>query len=327
MRVVSGIQPSGPTHLGNYLGAIEQFLDLQTAAAEALYFIADLHALTTVHDGQRLHAASLSLAADLVALGLDPERVALFRQSDIPEVPALAWLLATVTPVGLLERGHAYKDKLARGLSGSAGLLTYPVLMAADILLYDADAVPVGADQQQHLEIAREIGTKLNRKLGALLVKPPRALVKPAVAIVPGLDGTKMSKSYGNTLDLFADEAELRRRIMGIQTDSTPVEAPKPLGSPLLALLELLSSPEEAEEHRRSWSAGGVGYAAYKHRLADRLVERFSAARAQRRRLSERPELLESSLRRGAERARAIAREVWGRVSTAAGIGSPPAFG
>jgi tryptophanyl-tRNA synthetase len=321
MRVVSGIQPSGRLHLGNYFGAVAQFLRFQAEADEALYFVADLHALTTVHDGRLLARQTRDIAADLLSLGLDPERSGLFVQSAIAEVTKLAWLLATITPVGLLRRGHSYKDKVEQGLPASVGLFTYPVLMAADILLYGADAVPVGQDQAQHLEFARDIATKFNATFVPgfdPILKPPRPIVLEASAVVPGVDGRKMSKSYGNTIDLFVDEATVRRQVMAIKTDSTPVDAPKPEPAPLLSLLTLLCGEDEGREHQRSWRAGGVGYASYKRRLLERYHELFGGARQRRRELG--GDEVERALALGRERARACAAPLWREVVRAAGI-------
>ena len=336
MRILSGVQSSGKLHLGNYLGALRQFVQYQDEADEALYFIADLHALTTVRDPARLRQASLDVALDYLALGLDPGRAILFRQSDVPEIPMLAWILSTVTPVGLLERGHSYKDKLAKGIAPNSGLLFYPVLMAADILLYGSDAVPVGQDQKQHLEYARDIAAKFNLafvpgwdpadaegKAGGVpgILKLPESLILEQAAVVPGLDGQKMSKSYDNTLPLFEADKPLRKRIMGMKTDSTPVEAPKPAGSPLLALLVLLCEADEAAEHKRTWAEGGVGYGTYKKRLFERYLEVFGEARARRAELEADPQAVAEILNAGAAKARALAAPIWDQVVEATGVG------
>jgi len=339
MRVLSGVQPSGKVHLGNYFGALAQFIAFQDSADEALYFIADYHALTTVRDGAALRQGSLDVALDYLALGLDPAKAMLFRQSDIPEIPALAWLLSTVTPMGLLERGHSYKDKVARGISADAGLFTYPVLMAADILLYGADVVPVGRDQKQHLEFARDIATKFNVAFqpgydpqdptgaasgvpGILKLPDPHTL--EATAVVPGLDGQKMSKSYGNTIELFTPDKALKKRFMSIQTDSTPVEAPKPAPPhTLLSFLELLCEADEFSEHQRSWAEGGMGYGHYKLRLVERFHELFGEARARRAELERDPDFVIDVLREGAAKARAIAAPIWEAVVEATGVAGP----
>jgi tryptophanyl-tRNA synthetase len=225
MRILSGIQPSGALHIGNYFGMMRPAIALQ-AEGEALYFIADYHALTTVRDPETLRANSQRVAVDFLACGLDPERATLFRHSDVPQVTELAWILSTVAPMGLLERAHSYKDKLARGVAPTVGLFNYPVLMAADILIYDSDVVPVGKDQKQHVEMTRDLAVKINETFGQVF-KLPEPRINLQTQVVPGLDGQKMSKSYGNNIDIFGDEKETRKRVMSIVTDSTPVEAPK----------------------------------------------------------------------------------------------------
>ncbi len=339
MRVLSGIQSSGKLHLGNYFGAIAQFLELQNSGNECLIFIADLHALTTVRDADKLRELTRDVALDYLALGLDPTRdnVALFRQSDIAEVTELFWLLLAVTPMGLLERAHSYKDKIAKGIAPDAGLFTYPVLMASDILVYDSDEVPVGRDQQQHLEMARDIAIKFNQtfdpqyvaRLNAAkggedvhgVLKLPRARIQESTAVVLGIDGQKMSKSYGNTIDLFGDDKPTQKRIMSIKTDSTPVEAPKdPKSTPVHSLLKLFASPEEMAEIDKSFREGGKGYGHYKQRLAELFFERFGVARARRRELEKDPAKVDEVLAKGAERARERARVVLERARRAAGI-------
>ena len=249
MRILSGIQPSGVLHIGNYFGMMRPAIALQ-AEGEAFYFIADYHALTSLRDPALLRANSRQVALDFLACGLDPERASFFRQSDVPQVAELAWILSTVTPMGLLERAHSYKDKVARGLASSAGLFTYPVLMAADILIYDSDLVPVGRDQKQHVEITRDLAVKMNETFGEIL-KLPEPRIQTTTATVPGLDGQKMSKSYGNTIDIFGDEKESRKRVMSIVTDSTPVESPKnPDTSAIFQLFTLFATPEETAQMR-----------------------------------------------------------------------------
>lgn len=332
MRILSGIQPSGKLHLGNYFGMLRQCVELQNRADETpLYFIADLHALTTTHNGKQLHDNTIDLVLDFLALGLDPARSILFRQSDVPEHTQLAWILSTVTPMGLLERSHSYKDKTVRGIAASAGLFTYPVLMAADILLYGTDAVPVGKDQKQHLEITRDICTKFNtlyapgfsphdpKSVGIL--KSPEPYILDDVATVPGLDGQKMSKSYNNTIELFGDEAAVRKKFMAIKTDSTPIEAPKPVDSALLIMLKLLASPSEAKELTHSWEQGGVGYGTYKKRLADLFFETFGAAREKRKQLANDLSYVHQVMDDGAKRARAIAQATMHEVCKVTGVG------
>src|SRR5262245_16803826 len=259
MKVLSGIQPTGRFHWGNYFGAIQQYIALQDNE-QAFYFIADLHALTTVHDAKQLEQNTRDAALDLLALGLDPNKATLFRQSDVPEVTELMWLLMTVTQFSLLEKCHAYKDKVSKGLAADAGLFTYPVLMAADILLYDSDIVPVGVDQVQHIEVTRDVAQKFNHQYGDVFVLPaPRVLDDSAK--VPGTDGEKMSKSYGNTIELFEPEKQLRKKIMAIKTDSTPVEAPKnPEKCNLFTLYKLFASPEQQAALAARYRAGGMGY-------------------------------------------------------------------
>lgn len=338
MRVLSGIQSSGKLHLGNYFGAIAQFLELQGSGNECLIFIADLHALTTVRDGDKLRELTRDVALDYLALGLDPARddVALFRQSDIPEVTELFWILLAVTPMAMLENAHSYKDKIAKGIAPDAGLFTYPALMASDILVYDSDEVPVGRDQQQHLEMARDIAVKLNaafdpkylQRLNEAkgedvhgLLKLPRARIQEATAVVPGIDGQKMSKSYGNTIDLFGDDKPTQKRIMSIKSDSTPVEAPKdPNATPICALLKLFASEAEMREIDRTFREGGMGYGHYKQRLAELFFEKFGPARARRRELEKDPAAIEAVLAKGAARARERAKPVVERVRRAVGI-------
>src|SRR5213083_2382359 len=225
MRILSGIQPSGALHIGNYFGMMRPAIALQ-AEGEALYFIADYHALTTVRDPQALRENSRRVALDFLACGLDPERATLFRHSDVPQVTELAWILSTVAPMGLFERAHSYKDKLARGMAATVGLFSYPILMAADILIYDSDIVPVGKDQKQHIEMTRDLAAKMNETFG-LIFKLPEPRIEAATEVVPDLDGQKMSKSYGNNIDIFSDEKETWKRVMSIVTDSTPMESPK----------------------------------------------------------------------------------------------------
>ena len=259
MRILSGIQPSGVLHIGNYFGMMRPAIALQ-AEGDAFYFIADYHALTSVQDPQALRENNRRVALDFLACGLDPDRGALFLQSDVPQVTELAWILSTVTPMGLLERCHSYKDKTARGLAASAGLFTYPVLMAADILIYDSDVVPVGKDQKQHIEVTRDIAIKMNETFGPVF-KLPEPRIQSATETVPGLDGQKMSKSYGNTIDIFGAEKETRKRVMSIVTDSTPVEAPKdPAASSIAQLYALFANEAETSAMQEAFQRGGTGY-------------------------------------------------------------------
>jgi len=319
MRVLSGIQPSGKLHLGNYLGAISQHIELQNAH-EGLYFIANYHSLTTVHDSDLLRQLTLDVAIDYLALGLDPEKAMLFRQSDIPEVAELAWILSTVTGRGLLERAHSYKDKVAKGIVPSMGLMCYPILMAADILIYRSNLVPVGRDQVQHIEITQDIAGYFNNTYNCdVLVRPEAKLNEGAVA--PGIDGQKMSKSYGNAIDLFDTPKKTRKRIMSIKTDSTPVESSKdPERCTVFALLKLLASAEEADAWEDRYRKGGMGYGEAKGRLAELFEQAFGPARERREKLVTDRDAVEDVLKSGAARARKIACEVMHDVREACGI-------
>ncbi|HUK13322.1 MAG TPA: tryptophan--tRNA ligase [Thermoanaerobaculaceae bacterium] len=323
MRILSGVQPSGKLHIGNYFGAIRQFVELQNQAGnEGFYFVADLHAMTTIKDGAELRENSFRVAADYIALGLDPDRSVLYRQSDIPEVGELAWMLSTVTPMGLLQRGHSYKDKVAKGISPNHGLFAYPVLMAADILIVHADKVPVGKDQKQHLEMTRDIAAAFNQTYGGQLLKVPAELILPEVAVVPGIDGQKMSKSYGNTLEIFAPEGELKKRVMSIVTDSTPVAEPKPTrGNSLYALLKLFTPAAEWPAAKRMFTEGGTGYGEVKKRLLALILDTFREARIRREELERDPAFVHATLQRGAERARAVVGGVMAACRRACGLG------
>jgi tryptophanyl-tRNA synthetase len=288
---------------------------------EALYFIADLHALTTVRAPAALRDHTRNLAIDFLACGLDPARSTFFRQSDVPAVTELAWILSTVTPMGLLERCHSYKDKTARGFAASHGLFAYPVLMAADILLYDSDLVPVGKDQKQHLEVTRDIAVKINEAYGADTLKLPEACIQETTATVPGLDGAKMSASYGNTIDIFEDEKSLKKKIMGIPTDSTPVESPKPTEhSTILDLYRLVASPSDHDQMLADFRAGGHGYGDFKKRLLVATWEKFAPERRRRADLLADPAYVEAVLTTGAEKAAAAADIVLSRVKSAVGL-------
>jgi tryptophanyl-tRNA synthetase len=319
MRILSGIQPSGILHIGNYFGMMRPAIALQSEG-EAFYFIADYHALTSLHDPSALRENSRRVALDFLACGLDPERAALFRQSDVPQVAELAWILSTVTPMGLLERCHSYKDKTARGLQASAGLFTYPVLMAADILIYDSDVVPVGKDQKQHLEVTRDVAVKINETFGNVF-KLPEPRIQTATETVPGLDGQKMSKSYGNTIDIFGDEKETRKRVMSIVTDSTPVEAPKdPDSSAIFQLYSLVADEAQKAEMREAFLKGGTGYGEFKKRLFVALWEYFAPMRARRDEILAQPDYIDDVLADGAQRANQIADGVMCRVRDAVGL-------
>jgi tryptophanyl-tRNA synthetase len=320
MRILSGIQPSGTPHLGNYFGMMKPAIELQERG-EAYYFIADFHALTTVQNAEALRANVRELALDFLACGLDPARSVFFRQSDVPQVAELAWILSTVTPMGLLERCHSFKDKTSRGIAASHGLFAYPVLMAADILIYDSDIVPVGRDQKQHLEVTRDIAIKMNETYGEIF-KLPEPAIQESTAVVPGLDGAKMSKSYQNTIDLFAPENVLRKKIMGIKTDSTPVEAPKPVeGSVILALHKLVASEADHRAMENDFLNGGVGYGDLKKRLFVAVWDYFAPFRAKRAELESDHGQVDQVLADGAGKAAEVADAVMRRVRKAVGIG------
>ncbi|PYJ09895.1 MAG: tryptophan--tRNA ligase [Verrucomicrobia bacterium] len=319
MRILSGIQSSGVLHIGNYFGMMRPAIALQ-AEGEAFYFIADYHALTTVKDPAALRENNRRVALDFLACGLDPERGALFLQSDVPQVTELTWILSTVTPMGLLERAHSYKDKVARGMSASAGLFTYPVLMAADILIYDSDLVPVGRDQKQHIEITRDLAVKMNETFGEIF-KLPAPRIDAATETVPGIDGQKMSKSYGNTIDIFGDEKETRKRVMSIVTDSSPVEAPKdPDASTIFQLYCLFAMKEEAAAMREAFGRGGTGYGDFKKQLFAKLWDYFEPMRKRRTEILADPGYVDGVLKRGAQRANEVANEVMARVRKAVGL-------
>jgi tryptophanyl-tRNA synthetase len=320
MRVLSGIQPTGRFHWGNYFGAIQQYIALQNNE-QSFYFIADLHALTSVRDRQQLEENVWDAAVDLLALGLNPDQASLFRQSDVPEVTELMWLLMTVTQFSLLEKCHSYKDKVAKGIAADAGLFTYPVLMAADILLYDSDIVPVGADQIQHLEVTRDIAQRFNSIFGGEFLHLPNARVLEEGAKVPGTDGEKMSKSYGNTLEIFEADKPLRKKIMSIKTDSTPMEAPKnPDTCSIYTLFKLFSTPEQQAALAARYRAGGMGYGEAKQALYDAAMSYFADARAKRAELVANPAYVEEVLQAGARKARAKGQQVLQRVQEACGL-------
>jgi tryptophanyl-tRNA synthetase len=319
MRILSGIQPSGRPHLGNYFGALRQYISLQ-AGNEPFYFIASYHALTSVQEPELLREYTVGVALDFLALGLDPAQSALFVQQDVPEVTELAWILSCVTPMGLLERATSYKDKVAQGVSPNHGLFAYPVLQAADILIYLSDVVPVGQDQKQHLEITRDIAGKFNQQFGEIFVIP-EPYILDTTAVVPGLDGRKMSKSYGNEIGIFDEGKSLKRRVMSIVTDSSPVEAPKdPSESTPFLLLSLLASPEETDEWESRYKAGGMGYGEVKKRLLELIDEYFAPARERRRELEADPDYVLDVLGDGGRRARAVAQQVMEQVREATGL-------
>jgi tryptophanyl-tRNA synthetase len=319
MRILSGIQPSGALHIGNYFGMMQPAVALQ-AEGEALYFIADYHALTSVRDPKALRENSRRVAVDFLACGLDPERATLFRHTDVPQVTELAWILSTVAPMGLLERAHSYKDKLARGLSATVGLFSYPVLMAADILIYDSDVVPVGKDQKQHIEITRDLAVKMNETFGPIF-KLPEPRIRAAAETVPGIDGQKMSKSYGNNIDIFGHEKEMRKRVMSIVTDSMPVEAPKdPTKSTIFKLYSLVASKDEIAAMREQFLKGGTGYGDFKKQLFEKLWEYFAPMRKRREEILADKLYIDNVLASGAGRANEIANQVMKRTREAVGL-------
>ena len=324
LRILSGIQPTGILHIGNYFGMIQPAIALQERG-ETFYFIANYHALTSIRDPKVLRENCRRVAIDFLACGFDPDRGALFMQSDVPEVTELSWILSTVAPMGLLARAHSYKDKIARGITPSAGLFTYPVLMAADILIYDTDVVPVGKDQKQHIEFTRDFAGKINEQYGSGSNKPifkiPEASIRPETETVPGLDGQKMSKSYNNTIDIFGDEKETRKRVMSIVTDSQPVEAPKnPQSSTIFQLYSLFASPSEKEAMRKKFEQGGTGYGEFKKQLFEKLWEYFEPMRKRRQELLADESYIDKVLARGADQANAIAHQVMKRVRSAIGL-------
>src|SRR5216110_20319 len=325
MRILSGIQPSGILHIGNYFGMMRPAIELQ-AEGEAFYFISDYHALTSVRDPKALRENIRRVALDFLACGLDPERAALFRQSDVPQVTELAWILSTIAPMGLLERSHSYKDKLARGMPPSVGLFSYPVLMAADILIYDSDVVPVGKDQKQHIEITRDLAVKINETFGqsepdGQIFKLPEARIQAATEVVPGIDGQKMSKSYGNNIDIFGEEKETRKRVMSIVTDSTPVEASKdPEKSTIVQLYSLFASKDELANMREKFKKGGTGYGDFKKELFEKLWEYFAPMRKRREEILRDKSCVDNVLVQGAKRANEIADQVMERVRAAVGL-------
>jgi len=319
MRVLSGIQPTGRFHWGNYFGAIKQYIDLQDAH-DGYYFIADLHALTTVREPEVLRGYVRDAALDLLALGLNPERATLFVQSDIPEVSQLCWLLMTGAPLGLLERCHAYKDKTSKGMKADVGLFTYPILMAADILAYDSNWVPVGEDQVQHIEVCRDLARSFNAHYGEVFTMPEAKIV-PGAAKVPGTDGEKMSNSYDNTLALFGDPKELRKKIMRISTDSRPMEDSKdPQTDHLFLLYQLFATQEQIEEVKAIYLRGGFGYGDIKKRLADAADVYLEPSRQRRAALENNPQRVDEILQKGAAKARQIASAVLERAERACGL-------
>jgi len=319
LRVLSGIQPSGRLHIGNFFGAMRRQIELQ-AEHECFYFIADYHALTSNPDPEEISRRIIDVAVDYLALGLDVEKTIFWRQSDVPEVTELTWLLSCVTPVGLLQRCTSYKDKVAQGLSPNHGLFAYPVLQAADILIFNSNLVPVGADQKQHIEVTRDIAIRFNNNYGEILTLPKEHIIE-SVAVVPGLDGRKMSKSYGNAIEIFEPEDSVKKKIMRIVTDSTPVEEPKdPDSCNVFALLKLVASAEELGEWENRYRNGGMGYGEAKKRLAELIIDYFQPYRRKRAELEGNIGHVREVLARGAERARAVAADTLAKARQAVGL-------
>jgi tryptophanyl-tRNA synthetase len=321
-RILSGVQPSGKPHLGNYFGAMKQHIALQDEA-ECFYFIADYHALTTIQDPETLAANTRDVALDYLALGLDPNKAIFFRQSDVPEVTELAWILATLTNMGLLERAVSYKEKVEKGIDANVGLFTYPVLMAADILIYRSHLVPVGKDQVQHIEMTQDMAGKFNRAYGEVFPIPDYRLDKESKVL--GTDGQKMSKSYGNAIEVFAEGNALKKTVMGIVTDSSKVEDPKdPERDNLFALYSLFATEEEKAVLAARYRSGGLGYGEAKKLLLEKINAYFGPARARRKELAQNPSYVEDVLRAGARRARAEAQQTMALVRQAVGMRPRP---
>ena len=319
MRILSGIQPSGKLHIGNYFGMMKPALELQQKG-EAFLFIADYHALTTVRDPKVMREATLDVALDFLACGLDPHKTAFYRQSDIPEVTELMWILSVVTPMGLLERCHSYKDKTAHGIAASHALFAYPVLMAADILSVNADIVPVGRDQKQHLEVTRDIAQKFNLQYGEVFKIPAPSIIDH-VAVVPGTDGQKMSKSYNNTIEIFGRPADVRATIMRIVTDSKTVEEPKtPDTCNVFQLYKLFATPEQAEHLAGRYHAGGMGYGQAKKELHALFEQHFEPYRRKREELASNMDYVNKVLEDGARRAREQVQPLLDKVRRAVGL-------
>jgi tryptophanyl-tRNA synthetase len=320
MRILSGIQPSGALHLGNYFGMMLPAIELQDKG-EAFYFIANYHSMTSLFNAEERRKNSLDVALDFLACGLDPKKAVFWKQSDLPEVTELTWLLSTITPMGLLERCHSYKDKTAKGLAASHGLFSYPVLMAADILLFDSNIVPVGRDQKQHVEVTRDIAIKFNEAYGQTFVVP-EPQIRDEVAVVPGLDGQKMSKSYGNTIEIFGEEKAIRKKIMSIVMDSRTPAEPKPDAEQNLAiqLLKLVAPPEVSKDFENRLRAGGLGYGDLKKALFEHYWTYFANARTRRAELAANLDYVRQVLRAGTERARSVGAKVLQRAKTAAGL-------
>jgi len=318
--ILSGIQPSGKLHIGNYFGAMRQHIRMQDEG-DAFYFLANYHSLTSISDGRQLEEFTLDVVLDYLALGLDPDKCTFFAQSDVPQTTELAWILGTVTPVSLMEKGVSYKDKVAQGLSPNIGLFTYPVLQAADILIYHSDLVPVGEDQKQNIEICRDLAGKLNHVYGRDLLVVPKEYIVKSVAIVPGVDGRKMSKSYGNTIGIFDEGKDLKKKVMSIQTDSTPLEDPKdPEKCNVFALIKLFADKDSQNEIAEKYRSGGYGYGHAKKELLGLINDYFAEARERRKELTKKPDYVRDVLREGGIKARERAESVMEPVRSATGL-------
>jgi tryptophanyl-tRNA synthetase len=320
MRILSGIQPSGALHLGNYFGMMKPSIELQEQG-EALYFIANYHSMTSLFDPKERRKNTLDVALDFLACGLDPKKALLFVQSDVPEVAELAWILTTLTPMSLLEKCHSYKDKIARGISPNHGLFAYPVLMAADILIYDSNVVPVGKDQKQHVEVTRDIAVKFNETYGQTFVIPQER-IRDDVASVPGADGQKMSKSYNNTIEIFGPENAQRKKIMSLLMDSRSPQEPKPDADKNLAiqLLKLVAPADVAKDYEDRLRAGGMGYGDLKKALFEHYWNYFAEARKKRADLAANLDYVHKVLQDSAAKARGLAHKVLKRARTASGL-------
>jgi tryptophanyl-tRNA synthetase len=321
MRILSGVQPSGRLHIGNYFGAIRQHLKFQDDGKDCFYFIANYHAMTSGIDKAQMEKNTLHVATAYMALGLDPAKSTFFVQSDVPEVTELCWVLNCVCPMSLMEKATSYKDKIAKGLTSNVGLFDYPVLQAADIMIYDSNLVPVGADQKQHVEITRDLAVKFNAALGQELLVVPEEYIVPAVAIVPGIDGQKMSKSYDNAIEMFATDKQTQKRCAQIVTDSTPLEAPKdPDKCNVFTLIKLFATPEEQQEIAGKYRAGGYGYGHAKKRLAELINEKFATAREKYTKLEADPDYVRDVMREGGKKARKVAAATMQRIRAACGL-------
>jgi len=319
LRVLSGIQPSGRLHIGNYFGAMRQHLNLQ-AEHDGFYFIADYHALTSNPAPDDIARHTIEVAMDYIALGLDTEKTVFWRQSDVPQVTELTWILSCITSMGLLNRCTSYKEKIAQGMTPNHGLFAYPVLQAADILIFNSDLVPVGADQKQHIEVTRDIATRFNNIYGDILTIPDAHIIE-SVAVVPGIDGRKMSKSYDNTIQIFEPEKSVKKKIMRIVTDSTPIEEPKdPNHCNIFALLKLVASDEELSDWEQKYRQGGLGYGEVKKRLAQLVTEYFRPYRDKRAELENNIDYVRQVLANGAQRAAAVASQTLEKVRNAVGL-------